>query len=69
MTESAKAAIKTLQDVGFERIEVFTDVNNKAGLNVMRKIGMQYEGTLKKYDLRRDDSLYDAEMWAITKNF
>ncbi len=67
MTEAAKAVIKHLQEVGFERIEAFADVKNKASIGVMKKVGMQYEGTLKKYDLRRDDTLYDAEMWAIVK--
>ena len=67
MTEAAEALIKKLQDVGFEKIEAFANIKNKASLCVMKKIGMQYEGTLKKYDLRRDNTLYDAEMWAITK--
>lgn len=67
MTEAAEAVIKKLQDVGFERIEAFANIKNKASLGIMKKIGMQYEGTLKKYDLRRDNTLYDAEMWTITK--
>ncbi len=67
MSEAAKAVIKHLQEVGFQRIEAFADVKNKASTGVMKKVGMQYEGTLRKYDLRRDDTLYDAEMWSIVK--
>lgn len=66
-TEAAIAVIKTLQEVGFERIEAFANVENTASLRVMEKIGMEYEGTLKKYDCRRDGSLYDAKMYAITE--
>lgn len=67
MSEAVKAVIVHLQNIGFERIEAFADVENKASVGVMKKVGMQYEGTLRKYDLRRDDSLYDAEMWSIIK--
>lgn len=67
-TEAAKAVVKTLQEVGFERIEAFANVENIASQKVMEKIGMKYEGTLRKYDYRRDGSLYDAKMYAITEN-
>lgn len=67
ITEAVKAVINHLFAIGFERIEAFADVENKASTKVMEKVGMQYEGTLRKYDVRRDDSLYDAEMWSIIK--
>lgn len=66
-TEAAKAVVKHLQKIGFERIEAFANVENKASQRVMEKIGMKFEGTLKKYDCNRDDSLYDANMYAITE--
>ena len=66
-SEAAKAVVRILQDVGFERIEAFANVENVASQKVMEKIGMKYEGTLKKYDCRRDGSLYDAAMYAITE--
>lgn len=65
ITEGVKAVINHLFHIGFERIEAFANVVNKASIKVMEKVGMKYEGTLRKYDCRRDDSLYDAEMWAI----
>ena len=67
MTEAGKAVVKFLQDVGFERIEAFADVKNVASMRVMEKLGMEYEGTLRKYDCRRDDSLYDVKMYSIVK--
>ena len=65
MTEAGKAVVKFLQDIGFERIEAFADASNVASMRVMEKLGMQYEGTLRKYDCRRDDSLYDVKMYSI----
>ena len=67
ISEGVEAVINHLFEIGFERIEAFADVENKASTKVMAKVGMQYEGTLRKYDCRRDDSLYDAEMWSIIK--
>ena len=67
MTESAKAVVEFLQNIGFDRIEAFANVENIASIKVMEKIGMQYEGTLRKYDCRRDESLYDAKMYSIIK--
>lgn len=67
MTEAGKAVVGFLQNIGFERIEAFANVENIASIKVMEKIGMQYEGTLRKYDCRRDDSLYDAKMYSIIK--
>lgn len=67
MTEAGKAVVEFLQSIGFERIEAFADVENIASIRVMEKIGMQFEGILRKYDCRRDDSLYDAKMYSIIK--
>ena len=67
MTEAGKAVVKFLHNTGFDRIEAFADVENIASIKVMEKIGMQYEGTLRKYDCRRDDTLYDAKMYSIIK--
>lgn len=67
MPEAGKAVVGCLQEIGFERIEAFANVDNLSSQKVMEKIGMQYEGTLKKYDLRRDGTLYDAKMYAITE--
>lgn len=65
ITEAGKAVVNFLKNVGFERIEAFANVENLASIRVMEKLGMQYEGTLRKYDCRRDNSLYDVKMYAI----
>lgn len=67
MCEAGKAVVKFLQDLGFERIEAFADPENLASIKVMEKIGMSFEGTLRKYECRRDDSLYDVKMYSIIK--
>ena len=67
MTEAGKAVVEFLQNIGFERIEAFADVENIASIKVLEKIGMQFEGILRKYDCRRDDTLYDAKMYSVIK--
>jgi ribosomal-protein-alanine N-acetyltransferase len=67
MTEAGNLVVKFLQNVGFERIEAFANVENTASIRVMEKLGMEYEGTLRKYDCRRDNTLYDAKMYSIIK--
>lgn len=68
MTEAAKFVVNFLQKIGFERIEAFANVDNISSQRVMEKIGMQYEGTLRKYDKNRDGSLYDAKIYSIVKD-
>lgn len=65
MTEAGRAVIAHLQSLGFVRIEAYARQDNAASINVMRKLGMQYEGTLRRYDYNRDDTLYDADMYSI----
>lgn len=67
VTEAAGAVVKFLQEVGFERIEAFANVKNISSQRVMEKCGFAYEGTLRKYDMNRDGSLYDAKMYSIIK--
>ena len=65
--EAAKEILKYLFSVGYERIEAIHDICNEKSGRVMEKIGMKYEGILKKYNPNRDDILIDCKMWAITK--
>ena len=68
ITEAGNAVVQLLQNIGFERIEAFADVNNVASTRVMEKLGMEFEGILRKYDARRDGTLYDVKMYSIIKN-
>lgn len=67
MPEAAESVVKYLFSVGYERIQaVHHSANLKSG-RVMQKIGMQYEGILKKYVADNKDILVDCCMYAITK--
>ena len=65
MPEAAKEVLSVLFSVGYVRVQAKHNVANPKSGRVMQKIGMQHEGTLKKYSLNRDNILVDSEMWAI----
>ena len=67
MTESAEKIVKFMFDEGFIRIQSHHQVENIASGRVMQKIGMSYEGRLKKYDLDRYGHIVDVDVYAITK--
>lgn len=51
-----------------ERLEGYTDVDNKASLRVLHKTGFQKEGVLKKYFLSKENKALDVVMHSIIKN-
>ena len=60
MTETLKAVMDFLFDeVGYHRVEAMHDPNNPNSGAVMRKCGMQYEGTLRMAD-RNNQGICDA---------
>lgn len=66
MTEALRAVLTYgLDEVGFERIQATHHVDNPASGRVMQKAGMLHEGTLRKFDVRNDGTLVDAEMYSI----
>lgn len=67
MPEAAKSVLKHLFSVGFERIQATHHVENKKSGRVMEKIGMKFEGVLKKYSMYKNDTLVDCCLWAIVK--
>lgn len=65
MTEALKAVIDFLFDeVGMQRVEARHDPRNPHSGGVMRKCGMQYEGTQRRAD-RNNQGLCDACWYAI----
>lgn len=65
MTEALRAVLDFgFNKVGFERIEGYHKVENKASGRVMLKAGMSYEGTLKKYGISNTGELVDCDMYA-----
>lgn len=68
MSEALRAVIAYLFDeVGYHRIESIHDPNNPHSGAVMRKCGMQYEGTLRMGD-RNNQGICDAAQYAILRN-
>jgi len=65
MSEALQAVIDYLFDqVGMRRIESLHDPNNPHSGGVMRKCGMQYEGTHRQSD-RNNQGICDAAWYAI----
>lgn len=67
MPEAAQAVLKYLFAVGYERIQATHHPKNPKSGRVMEKIGMRYEGILKKGSMFKNDTLVDCCMWAIVK--
>ena len=68
MTEALTAVIGYLfAEVGMNRIAARHDPNNPHSGGVMRKCGMQYEGTLRLAD-RNNQGVCDAAIYAILRN-
>lgn len=64
MPEAGKIVLDYLVKEGFKRIQAFHDIENPKSGRVMEKIGMQYEGTLKKYAHSNDKQLIDVKLYA-----
>ena len=68
MTEALTAVIKYLfEEVGMNRVAARHDPNNPHSGAVMRKCGMQYEGTMRSSD-RNNQGICDAAQYAILKS-
>lgn len=64
MPEAATAVLEYLKTLGFVRIEARHNVLNEKSGRVMQKIGMQYEGTLRKAHLNNDNELIDIAVYS-----
>lgn len=64
MPEAGKLVLEYLVQEGYKRIEAHHNVLNPKSGRVMEKIGMKYEGTLKKYTMNNDGELVDVKMYA-----
>lgn len=70
VTEATRAIVElALQQPSIYRVYAITDVENVASRRVMEKVGMQYEGILRKYILHPNISTTprDIYMYAIIK--
>lgn len=66
MSEALAAVIDFLFKEGYQRIDSRHDPRNPHSGDVMKKCGMQYEGTLRNYD-RNNQGVCDACFYAILK--
>jgi RimJ/RimL family protein N-acetyltransferase len=51
---------------GCARVQLKTDARNERSRDAILRIGAQFEGILRKHQLRRDGSLRDTAMYSIT---
>ncbi len=66
MPEAAREVIKYLFSVGFKRIQAQHKHENTKSGRVMQKVGMKFEGVLRKYHLDNTSNLVDTDLYAIT---
>lgn len=68
MSETLKAVIDFLfEEVGYHRAEAMHDPNNPNSGKVMKKCGMQYEGTLRQAD-RNNQGICDICYYGLLKS-
>lgn len=65
MPEAGKAILDVLRKVGYARVQAVHNVENPKSGRVMQKIGMEFEGFLKKYHKNNKGQLVDMAMFAI----
>lgn len=67
VSEALKAVMAYLfEEVGFQRLEAWHDIRNPHSGAVMRKCGMAYEGTLRRYG-RNNQGICDVSVYAALK--
>lgn len=64
-TEAVRSVIEELFKHGFIRIQALCIVGNGKSENLMKRVGMNYEGTLRKYAVLADKKAYDMRIYAI----
>lgn len=67
MTEAAKKVFDFIFEEGFIRIQSHHQIDNIASGKLLQKLGMEHEGTLKKFDIDRYGQIIDCEVYAIIK--
>ena len=69
VTEAARAVVDFLfSEVGCDRISSAYDTRNVGSGRVMQKIGMQYEGCMRRYYYQKDGSIGDRNLYSILRS-
>lgn len=67
MTEAVTALLNYIfQNTDINRIEALIDVENIASQKICKKVGMEYEGTLRK-DIKLKEEFKDMQMYSILR--
>ena len=53
-------------DHGFGRVQLKTDIRNARSQQAIARLGAQYEGVLRRYQRRQDDSVRDTVVFSVT---
>ena len=67
MPEAANAVLSLLFKIGYARVHAVHNVDNPKSGRVMQKIGMEFEGILRKYHKNNKGELIDVAMYSIIK--
>jgi RimJ/RimL family protein N-acetyltransferase len=51
---------------GFGRVQLKTDIRNARSQQAIARLGAQYEGVLRRYQRRQDDSVRDTVIFSVT---
>lgn len=65
MPEAGKAVIEYLKELDFKRIQAIHHMGNPKSGRVMQKLGMQFEGVLRKAHLNKKGEIIDVAMYAL----
>ncbi len=53
-------------DHGFGRVQLKTDIRNARSQQAIARLGARYEGVLRRYQRRQDDSVRDTVVFSVT---
>lgn len=65
MPEAGNAVIEYLKELGFKRIQAIHHMDNPKSGRVMQKLGMQFEGVLRKSHLNNKGEIIDVAMYSL----
>lgn len=65
MPEAGKAVIEYLKELDFKRIQAIHYTGNPKSGRVMQKLGMQFEGILRKSHLNNKGEIIDVAMYSL----
>ena len=51
---------------GFGRVQLKTDIRNARSQQAIARLGAQYEGVLRRYQRRQDESVRDTVVFSVT---